>query len=333
MIGNNSLPLGVPALLEELQGQGIQRAEIFSVAGIPEETSDVNFKMTDLPAILDAAARLAKSPYTALRAGQRQRVSHFGVFGFALITSDTFGDAFRFGQQHIDLAGAIFEVDFQIEEGVASLKTRNPRALGEHTQFIAEYWRSSMTTLLSEVLGAPFPSTDMYFPYPKPSDVTLYEELFQCQLHFGSDVMEWRFNANVLEESCPNADPMTSHLCQDVCDALVSKGHEPSLLRSVRNLCITRSNGTFATAESVAHKLDMPLRTFHRRLADHGTSFKKLLDETRFSLAAEYLTNTTLSVDEISSRCGYRDVSNFRKAFGKWAGKSATQYRNENIVQ
>jgi AraC-like DNA-binding protein len=324
------LPLGIPALVEELQGQGIQSGELFREAGFHRESlGEMNFEPADVPVILRVAERLSRSPDTALLAGQRQKISHFGVFGFALITSDTFGDAFRFGQQHIDLAGAVFEVDFQIIEGTASLKTRHPMKLGKNLRFIAEYWRSSMTTLLSEVLGAPFPSTEMFFPYSRPLNVELYQRLFGCKLHFDADVMEWRFDASVLEEPCPNADPLTSHLCQEVCDRLVTGDHQSLLIRSIRNLCIAKSNGAFATAESVAYALDIPLRTFHRRLAEQGTSFKKLLDETRFSLAAEYLKNTSVAVDEISSRCGYSDVSNFRKAFGRWAGLSPTEYRQQ----
>jgi len=324
------LPLGVPALLEELQGQGIHRSELFREAGLQVVSgSKLGFRPPDLPAILRAAARLSRSPDTALLAGQRQKISHFGVFGFALVTSDTFGDAFRFGQDHMDLAGAVFQVDFEINEGIASLKTRHPLKLGEHLRFIAEYWRSSMTTLLSEVLDAPFPSTEMYFPYRRPRNFDLYQRLFQCKLHFNADVMEWRFDASVLDEQCPHADPLTSHLCQDVCDQLVSSDHESALIRSIRNLCIAKSNGAFATAESVAHALNIPLRTFHRNLSQQGTSFKRLLDGTRFSLAAEYLANTTIAVEEISTRCGYSDVSSFRKAFSRWAGMSPTRYRQQ----
>ena len=324
------LPLGVPALLEELQGQGIQRSELFREAGLQlASAGEMNFEPADMPVILQAAARLSRSPDTALLAGQRQKINHFGVFGFALITSDTFGDAFRFGQEHIDLAGAVFEVDMSINDGIACLKTRHPMKLGENLKFIAEYWRSSVTTLLSEVLGAPFPSTEMYFPYSRPANADLYQRLFRCKLHFGAEVMEWRFDASVLDKPCPNADPLTSHLCQDVCDQLVTGDHENLLIRSIRNLCIAKSNGAFATAESVAYALKIPLRTFHRRLAEQGTSFKLLLDETRFSLAAEYLKNTSVAVDEISSRCGYSDVSNFRKAFGRWAGISPTAYRQQ----
>jgi AraC-like DNA-binding protein len=65
----------------------------------------------------------------------------------------------------------------------------------------------------------------------------------------------------------------------------------------------------------------------HRRLAEEGISFKAFLDETRFSIASEYLRNTQLGIEEIASRCGYGDVSNFRKAFKRWSGLSPSEFR------
>jgi len=142
--------------------------------------------------------------------------------------------------------------------------------------------------------------------------------------------MEWHFNAEVLEEHCPNADLMTTQVCQDFCERIVSARGQSKLQRTVRSLCMTKTSGAVATAESVASAIGMSVRTFHRRLADEGISFKALLDETRFSIASEYLHNTQLGIEEIAGRCGYGDVSNFRKAFKRWSGTSPSTYRSRH---
>lgn len=326
------LPLGVPALLEELQSQGVGAAQVFQAAQLPAKAGSAPaYGPEDLPAILAAAARLAIAPTTALDAGARQKISHFGVFGFALITSNTFGEAFRFGKDHIDLAGAVIEVNFLRQGDRGILQTRNPLMLGGNLQFIAEFWRSAMTTLLSEVLGRPFPSLEMFFPYKKPAYVQVYKDIFQCPLRFDADVMEWHFDARILDAACPNADPMTSKVCQDICDQMANLHGESHLLRSVRSLCMTRSSRAIATAESVADAMGMSVRTFHRRLAGQQTSFKQQLDKTRYSIAVSYLVNTQVTVEEISSRCGYGDVSNFRKAFRRWAGEAPSAFRQRSV--
>ena len=327
---NQRMPLGIPALIEELESQGISARQLFAEARLPLQVrQDFGYQREDLPAILNAAAHLGQRPETAIRAGARQKINHFGVFGYALVTSDTVGDAFTFGRDHIYLAGAIIEVNFVRKGNVGILQTSNPLMLGKNLRFIAEFWRSSITTLLTEVLGRPFPTVAMYFPYKRPAYSAWYRKVFNCEIYFNADVMEWHFDAAVLDEPCPNADPMTSEVCQEICDQIGSEHSVSRLIRTVRSICLTRSAGAVASAASVADALDMSLRTFNRRLADEGTTFKKLLDETRFSIATEYLSNTNISMEEISSRCGYGDVSNFRKAFQRWAGKSPTLYRRD----
>ena len=327
---SEDLPLGLPALFEEMAEQGVSTATLCDVAGLPKydnRGSRPAIGGDDLPALFSTAARLSNKPETALRAGQRQKISNFGVFGFALVTSKTFAEAFRFGLENMDLAGAVMHINYRREGNVGILQTLNPQALGTNLQFVAEFWRSSMSSLLAEVLAHPFPSIAMYFPYRTPKHLEVYKQVFDCDLHFGSDTMEWHFDAQVLDEDCPNADSLTAQVCQDFCERVVSARGQSRLQRTVRSLCMTKTSGTTATAESVAASMGMSVRTFHRRLAEDGVAFKALLDETRFSIASEYLRNTHLGIEEIASRCGYGDVSNFRKAFKRWNSLSPSAYR------
>ena len=327
---SNRLPLGLPALFEELEEQGISPTSVCAAAGIGHRSNKLSVPAIvgdDLSAIYTAAARLAKHPATALRAGERQKISNFGVYGFALVTSRTFAEAFQFGLQNLDMAGAVMQIEYRREGTHGILQTQNPLALGSNIQFVAEFWRSSMTTLLTEVLNQPFPSLAMYFPYRTPPHVDSYRQVFDCDLHFACDKMEWHFDASILEQDCPNADLLTSQVCQDFCERIVSTQGQSKLQRTVRNLCMTKSSGAIASAESVAASIGMSVRTFHRRLAEEGVAFKALLDETRFSIASEYLRNTQLGIEEIASRCGYGDVSNFRKAFKRWSELSPSEFR------
>ncbi len=327
---SDDLPMGLPALFEELAKQGVSAETICAEAGVPRSSRNVALRTIlsdDLPAIFQASARLAKHPETALRAGQRQKISNFGVFGFALVTSKTFADAFRFGLENLDLAGAVMHITYRREGNLGILQTHNPQALGTNLQFVAEFWRSSMSSLLAEVLAHPFPSVAMYFPYRAPRHLAAYKRAFDCDLHFGAHTMQWHFDAEVLDEDCPNADSLTAQVCQEFCERVVSSRGQSKLQRTVRSLCMTKTSGATVTAESVAASMGMSVRTFHRRLADEGVTFKALFDETRFSIASEYLRNTQLGIEEIASRCGYGDVSNFRKAFKRWNNLSPSAYR------
>ncbi len=320
-----SIGHGLRALIEELEALGIDFETLRRAAGLRSLSGTLT--RTQLLAVLKAARELGQDPLLALRAGKRQRVHHFGVYGFALATSPTFGDAFAFGHKHVQLAGAVLRITFRQEGTQGLVQSWNPHLLGDMLPFIAEFWRASMVTLKGEILGDRFPSTLMRFPYPRPAHWRAYAELFQCPLVFESETMEWHFDAAVFARPCPNASSLTANICRDFCEGLIAgEDGESPLLRELRSYIIGNS-GRRCTADEAAAALGLSRRTLFRRLAKEGIIFQELLDQTRASLACEFLESTRLTVPEIAERCGYGDEANFRKAFTRWRETTPSAWR------
>jgi len=326
----SSLGYGLDALGRELAEQGIDHRAWASASGVElgdGPSLEHPLEQARRVALLRNAERLAPRPDTALRAGARQRISDFGLYGYALVTSRTVGEAFKFGLEHLELAGPVLRITFEMRGDVGVLRSHDAHSLGSALPFVAEFWRSSISTLLGYVVGAPFPSSAMYCPYEAPAHVTAYHETFRCPIHFASDVMEWHFDAAVLDRPCPEASDATARVCQDFCERIVrSGGGGTRLARDVRRLCLARQ-GYASTAPQIAKILGLSLRTFYRRLREDGLRFQQLVDETRLSVAVEYLENTRTPVDEIGRRVGFEDSANFRKAFKRWAGCAPSKIR------
>ncbi|WP_214628671.1 helix-turn-helix domain-containing protein [Paenibacillus agaridevorans] len=53
------------------------------------------------------------------------------------------------------------------------------------------------------------------------------------------------------------------------------------------------------------------------------------LNELRMRAAANYLTTTTLKINQIAEECGYPNIHHFSSAFKKHTGKSPTDWRNQ----
>jgi AraC-like DNA-binding protein len=82
---------------------------------------------------------------------------------------------------------------------------------------------------------------------------------------------------------------------------------------------------------AVARTLGLSARTLHRRLADAGTSFVDLLDETRRELATGYIQRTDYAVGEVAYLLGFAETSSFNRAFRRWTGKSPSEFRRTGI--
>ncbi|WP_084498037.1 helix-turn-helix domain-containing protein [Spongiibacter marinus] len=81
------------------------------------------------------------------------------------------------------------------------------------------------------------------------------------------------------------------------------------------------------SASAIANILDMPLRSFYRRLDQRSINYRHFLQTLRYQLAKQYLANSQLELAEISQLLGYSEQSAFGRAFKQWHGATPNRYR------
>ena len=72
----------------------------------------------------------------------------------------------------------------------------------------------------------------------------------------------------------------------------------------------------------------IPVRTLQRNLAQRFTSFSRVVQTVRFRMAQRLLKDTELPVSEIAIQLGYSNPENFTRAFRRWTGVSASDFRD-----
>ncbi|MBC7762274.1 MAG: AraC family transcriptional regulator [Candidatus Saccharibacteria bacterium] len=75
-----------------------------------------------------------------------------------------------------------------------------------------------------------------------------------------------------------------------------------------------------ASMLGVARELTTSTRSLQRQLKTDGTSFQDVLNRTREALARHYLTQGSMSTEEIAFLIGYDDPRSFYRAFRSWTG-------------
>jgi len=95
----------------------------------------------------------------------------------------------------------------------------------------------------------------------------------------------------------------------------------------VKSLIVDTLSLGIPTQKYVAESINLSTRTLKRKLAQKGTSYAELLEQTQCELAVQYLSNLSRSIGEISNLIGYSEPSNFTRSFKKWTKLTPKEYR------
>ena len=327
------MTIGLSALCDEMAAQGFDRANLLEPIGLtsaalddPESVITYRQKVTFFQNI----HALTRDPCIGLRAGQRHRVQDLGIYGYALSSCATLGEALRFGLSHSRLAGSILERSLRVDRDVAVIEAHDIFGLHEVLPLAAEFAFSTMHRLTTLVMQHPPKISRLKFPYPAPRHAGLYADLFRCCVEFDADVLELHLEAETLAEPCPNASLLSERMCRSICARFMRsmEADEPAIVRELRaKLFKAVSSGNSPALSDLASQLNISTRTLARRLSLIGVKFQDLIDDVRSRLAKELLGNTGLSVENVAERLGFSDASNFSKAFKRWASKTPAEYR------
>lgn len=82
-----------------------------------------------------------------------------------------------------------------------------------------------------------------------------------------------------------------------------------------------------ASLRQVANGLGMSVRTLQRSLSSSGVTYSELLETARYERACRQLERPNQSISDTSRQLGYRDPSNFSRAFQRWSGQSPRAWR------
>ena len=86
-----------------------------------------------------------------------------------------------------------------------------------------------------------------------------------------------------------------------------------------------------ATRQRVAKALSLSERALSQKLAEEETSYDKVVDRLRHSLALQYIKEPSLSLANIAWLLGYGGPTSFNHAFSRWTDRSASEARIENL--
>lgn len=178
------------------------------------------------------------------------------------------------------------------------------------------------------IMGRPLYEGVACFNYTEPNDSERYSDYLPGQLEFSASQLKVKFPVKLGQ--IPNTS--TNHeiylfsmqQCEIMQEKLLSKSH--TCKYKIQEMMLSHPPGVLSEDEA-ATRLFIGKRTLARRLAEEGTSFRKIRDEILSQQATDYLRDSSMSVDTIATLLNYYDGANFRRAFKRWYNQTPDQYR------
>lgn len=262
-----------------------------------------------------------------LEAGSRYHLTAYGLWGFMLVSSPTPRSAVDVALRYVDLTFAFCHVSSREQHGELELvldASPVPRAL---RRFVLEREAAAIRTMQAEAFPEGVHPTRVAFEFPA-GHVTA-AEIFGTRAEYGAAETVLAFDSAMLDVPMPQANEHAVAMAVDQCRGLLQRRlARAGLSGQVRDLLVARLADP-PDSDEVAATLHLSPRTFQRRLARDGTSFRALLDEVREQLAEELLMTGGLPVTEVAHRLGYVETSSFSQAFRRWKGVGPREWRRQ----
>lgn len=167
----------------------------------------------------------------------------------------------------------------------------------------------------------------LWLQRPEPASADLFHEIFRCPITFGADEDAFEYARADVEAPLPFANLELARQSDEIiADYMARTGRSEALPDLVAALIVKHLPSGRPSEAIVARHLRMSPRNLQLQLAQHGISYKTLLNHARYDLARRYLEQGRYSIKEIAFLLGFSDAATFSRAFRRWAGQSPRRF-------
>ena len=318
----------VSLVLDTFKAQGLPSEALLAGSGIcAADLSRADTRITTNQEMRVCANAVALRRDVGLVLGRQMHVSAYGMLGYALLTSATFGDALRLALRYPALLGTLFKLSLEADGERIWFTAADYRETPAMQMFNVELCLASLKVICDDLLGQPLALLGARFEYSAPDYRARYSECFACPLQFDAGTNAFAFDKRWLDQPLPLADAVTHQAMAERCrkQNLEFTGRQAWLGR-IRQL-LTSQLGAAPGIEGLAAQMNCSPRPLRRHLHDLGCSYQELLGELRFERAKQWLAADELPIYRIAEQLGFSETASFRHAFVRWSGVAPSQFR------
>jgi AraC-like DNA-binding protein/NAD(P)-dependent dehydrogenase (short-subunit alcohol dehydrogenase family) len=293
------------------------------------EPTDVRMPLPAYRALLARAMALTGDPAIGLRCALHASEAAFDLLAPLVAHVLTLRHAIQEAAQFQALVFDGAQLILTERAGVARVRYEFPRSHESGDRSLAEFLTAGLMRMLrgfrcsqSEFYGASF-------EHKRPGYHHAYTEAFEGKERFSQEFTGVEFAAHLLDRRHLHANPALQTLVHAEAEQRLERLSRPASVIDRLRMYLLNEPATRVPAMSVAaRRLGVSVRTLRRRLAEGGHSYRGLTQDMQGERACMMLRNPVFTVQSIGATLGFADTAAFCRAFKRWTGRTARDYRN-----
>jgi AraC-like DNA-binding protein len=318
-------------LRDLLRDYGVEHGPILEEAGLSGDGVDDHLAWISLQAlanVLSVAARVTGDRFFGLKYGSRGRLTS-NPLGYLMSNAPDLKTGLRY-LAHFHPVLATNHLEFVETAGAARVEFSYPVTMSNVAQ-LTDFVLMRLVVRIRAAAGNQWRPVAVGVTHRQPADISEYERRVGSRIAFDQPVNSITIAAATLALPMPNADPQLFHLVERFCKEEIERqkavDHPLNGIREAIMRCLHQSS---FSPNHVAKELGLTPSSLQRQLKAEGTSFLRLLDDTRRCLTYRYLVESSLKLTEIAARVGYSELSAFSRASRRWFGTSPRSFRRRS---
>jgi AraC-like DNA-binding protein len=282
---------------------------------------------------LEIGATESNDPAFGLSFAESVHWKELGPLGFVIFNSPTLGSALDNGSRYFALqqnaASPVLEVSDGDARWIYPVEVPEVPCHAQHSEMVL----AVVTRLCRDGSGNPaWAPREIHFKHGRPSSIAQAQQFFRCPVLYDQPVDAVIMSPDDLQLGMRSADASLLPSALRDADASLARlpiGHD--FTDQIARIVMSSLSSGYATIDQVATRLGSSARTIQRRLRDRGVSFNDVVANTRLELSRRYLCDPALTLTDVAFLLGYSDLSAFSRAFRRWTGRTAIEFRRAQL--
>ncbi|MCB9061286.1 MAG: AraC family transcriptional regulator [Halobacteriovoraceae bacterium] len=327
-----TLNVSTRSVIELLEEEGIDVSPLLDKVGLTRQVvfKEGGYLPTDCVLEFGELARqISHDPLLHLHADQRIPLGAYQALEYVIATSETLGEGFKKLAEFIHLANTSTLMKIQERSDHYSIQLEYHERQDLIPPTLVEYIFCSSSKRIQSMIDNWAPAS-IHFRHRPRAPIEEYEKIMNAKVKFEQNINEIVVLKSDWTRKMKRADSnLGTILVQYLTNLSNTLPRDEDMIYEIHQYLAKELPGGAPKIEIIAKHLGLETRTLQRHLKAKGTSFKKILEDTREELAKIHLADMALSINEISYLLGYSEQSVFQRAFQRQTGKTPGVYRRQ----